>query len=202
MRVAVVSVPVSDQARAKRFYVDQLGCELIRDDDGVPGLRWIQVRPQGGSVTLTLVDWFESMPAGSLRGLVFAVDDVYAEHERLSSSGVPFDGPPVEQPWATEAVFHDPDGNEFVLQQGQLVTTSWLRPAASSASTAGPLVSVSLLSDAAGAGVSRPTAHPPAPRSVALLRYPRIHPRHGVDSGRRLSRPASRGAMELVGLWR
>jgi catechol 2,3-dioxygenase-like lactoylglutathione lyase family enzyme len=118
MRVAVVSVPVSDQARAKSFYVDQLGCKLIRDDDTMPGMRWIQVRPQDGSVTLTLVDWFDSMPAGSLRGLVFAVDDVYAEHQRLSSSGVLFDGPPLARPWATEAVFRDPDGNEFVLQQG------------------------------------------------------------------------------------
>jgi catechol 2,3-dioxygenase-like lactoylglutathione lyase family enzyme len=46
--IAVVSVPVSDQERAKRFYVDTLGFELVRDDTSVPGMRWIQVAPPGG----------------------------------------------------------------------------------------------------------------------------------------------------------
>ena len=63
-QVAVVSVPVSDQERAKEFYVDALGFELQRDDTSVPGLRWLQVGPQGASTTLTMVTWFESMPAG------------------------------------------------------------------------------------------------------------------------------------------
>lgn len=117
MQVAVVSVPVSDQERAKRFYIDDLGFELVRDDESIPGIRWIQVQPKDGSVSLTLVDWFESMPAGSLRGLVFTIEDAFAEHARLASLGVSFDGPPQKRSWATEAVFRDPDGNEFVLQQ-------------------------------------------------------------------------------------
>ena len=60
--VIVISVPVSDQERAKAFYVDTLGLELQRDDDSVPGIRWVQVAPKGGSTALTLVTWFESMP--------------------------------------------------------------------------------------------------------------------------------------------
>ena len=43
--VTVVSVPVSDQDRAKAFYVDQLGFELQREDDSIPGIRWVQVTP-------------------------------------------------------------------------------------------------------------------------------------------------------------
>jgi catechol 2,3-dioxygenase-like lactoylglutathione lyase family enzyme len=35
--IRVASVPVSDQERAKEFYVDKLGFELVRDDDSVPG---------------------------------------------------------------------------------------------------------------------------------------------------------------------
>jgi catechol 2,3-dioxygenase-like lactoylglutathione lyase family enzyme len=115
--VRVVSVPVSDQARAKAFYVDTLGLELVRDDDSVPGMRWVQVKPRDSSVSLTLVTWFESMPPGSLRGLVFGSDDLQADYERLSSKGVEFDSPPQVQPWATEAVLSDPDGNMIVLQQ-------------------------------------------------------------------------------------
>lgn len=56
-------------------------------------------------------------PGGSLRGLVLACDDLDAEYERLQANGVPFDSSPERQPWATEAVCRDPDGNMLVLQQ-------------------------------------------------------------------------------------
>ena len=53
----------------------------------------------------------------SLRGLVLACDDLDAEYQRLHTAGVQFDSPPQRQPWATEAVLRDPDGNMLVLQQ-------------------------------------------------------------------------------------
>lgn len=115
--VAVVSVPVSDQERAKAFYVDALGLELVRDDRSIPGMRWIQVRPPGGGTALTLVTWFESMPAGSLRGLVLRVTNLQALYDTLSARGVKFEGPPTRQPWGIETVVYDPDGNGIVLQQ-------------------------------------------------------------------------------------
>jgi len=115
--VIVVSVPVSDQDRAKQFYVGQLGFELKGDDESVPGIRWVMVGPKAGSTALTLVTWFESMPPGSLQGLVLSTDDLPADFEHLAASGVQFDGPPQRRPWGTEAVLHDPDGNSIVLQQ-------------------------------------------------------------------------------------
>jgi len=115
--VTVVSIPVSDQERAKAFYVDTLGLELVRDDDSVPGLRWIQVAPKAGTTSLTLVTWFESMAPGSLQGLVLSSDDLQADYEALRAAGVQFQGPPQQQPWAIEAVLFDPDGNSLVLQQ-------------------------------------------------------------------------------------
>lgn len=115
--VAVVSVPVSDQARAKAFYVDALGFDLVREDDSVPGMHWVQVAPKGSATALTLVDWFEQMPPGSVQGLVLTSSDLAADHAALTAAGVAFDGPPEQHPWATEAVLHDPDGNMLVLQQ-------------------------------------------------------------------------------------
>jgi catechol 2,3-dioxygenase-like lactoylglutathione lyase family enzyme len=115
--VTVVSVPVSDQDRARSFYVDKLGFRLVRDDDSVPGIRWVQVATDAGSTALTLVTWFGTMPAGSLRGLVLCCDDLDAEYDRLRAADVQFDSPPQRQPWATEAVLRDPDGNMLVLQQ-------------------------------------------------------------------------------------
>jgi catechol 2,3-dioxygenase-like lactoylglutathione lyase family enzyme len=115
--VKVVSVPVSDQERAKDFYVEKLGFELIRDDDSVPGIRWVQVSPKGGAPSLTLVTWFETMPPGSLQGLVLGSENLEAECDRLAAQGVAFDRPLEHQPWGTEAVICDPDGNKLVLQQ-------------------------------------------------------------------------------------
>jgi catechol 2,3-dioxygenase-like lactoylglutathione lyase family enzyme len=115
--VRVVSVPVSDQERAKEFYVEKLGFELVRDDDSVAGLRWVQVAPTGGGTSVALVTWFESMPAGSVQGLVLASDDLGRDCDELLARGVELDRPLQEQPWGTEAVIRDPDGNRLVLQQ-------------------------------------------------------------------------------------
>jgi catechol 2,3-dioxygenase-like lactoylglutathione lyase family enzyme len=115
--VKVISVPVSDQERAKAFYVDTLGLTLSRDDASVPGLRWIQVTPDGGTTSLTLVDWFDTMPAGSLRGLVLGLSDLRRDCDELAAKGVEFEQPLQERPWGAEAVIRDPDGNAIVLQQ-------------------------------------------------------------------------------------
>jgi catechol 2,3-dioxygenase-like lactoylglutathione lyase family enzyme len=115
--VRVVSVPVSDQDRAKAFYVDKLGFELTRDDDSVPGLRWVQVIPNEGGTSLVLVTWFETMPAGSLQGLVLTSDDLERDCRELEERGVEFERPLQDQPWGREAVVRDPDGNRLVLQQ-------------------------------------------------------------------------------------
>jgi catechol 2,3-dioxygenase-like lactoylglutathione lyase family enzyme len=113
--VQVVSVPVSDQDRARAFYTDTLGFELRTENAFGEGMRWIEVAPRGSTTSLTLVTWFEAMPPGSLQGLVFAVDDVHATYDELLAKGVPFDFAPREMPGGLQAVFRDPDSNGFVI---------------------------------------------------------------------------------------
>jgi catechol 2,3-dioxygenase-like lactoylglutathione lyase family enzyme len=115
--VKVMSVPVSDQERAKAFYVEKLGFQLTRDDDSIPGIRWVQVTPKRGTTSLTLVTWFETMPPGSLQGLVLGSGELKSDCDRLAAHGVEFDRPLQQQPWGEEAVILDPDGNKIVLQQ-------------------------------------------------------------------------------------
>lgn len=121
-RVTVVSVPVSDQQAAKAFYTDLLGFELIAEATFGDDLRWIQVGPAGGQASLTLVTWFDQMPAGSLRGLVIETDDLDQDYERLTASGVTFLGPPSPQPGGTFATLVDPDGNQISLRQANSPT--------------------------------------------------------------------------------
>jgi catechol 2,3-dioxygenase-like lactoylglutathione lyase family enzyme len=118
--MTVVSIPVADQAAARDFYVNLLGFELLFDEelsDG-PGERWVRVAPTRTGPALSLVSWFDSMPPGSLQGMVLETTDIGAEYERLSKLGVRFDGAPRLEPWgANETILFDPDGNQLVLQE-------------------------------------------------------------------------------------
>jgi catechol 2,3-dioxygenase-like lactoylglutathione lyase family enzyme len=87
--VQVVSVPVSDQDRARDFYTHTLGFELRTENTFAEGMRWIEVAPKGSTTSLTLVRWFEDMPPGSLQGLVFAVDDVHATSKSFLARAFP-----------------------------------------------------------------------------------------------------------------
>ncbi|SIM44100.1 glyoxalase superfamily protein [Micromonospora cremea] len=116
--VQLVSVPVADQDRARDFYVDVLGFDLIWDNPmGPDGGRWVQVAPPGAATALTLVTWFPTMAPGSLKGLVLETDDLDADVARLRERGVDFaDGGIRSAPWGRYATFDDPDGNGIVLQ--------------------------------------------------------------------------------------
>src|SRR5260370_23542771 len=47
-QIQLFSLPVTDQDRAKAFYVDTLGFELVADTEMGPGQRWVQGKPSGG----------------------------------------------------------------------------------------------------------------------------------------------------------
>lgn len=113
--VQVVSVPVSDQDRAKEFYVDVLGFTLLADRQFAPDMRWVMVAPPGGQTSLTLVTWFPSMLPGSLQGTVLESDDLERDIEALTGKGVEV-SEPQDAPWGRFVTFADPDGNGIVLQ--------------------------------------------------------------------------------------
>ncbi|MFF5125596.1 VOC family protein [Streptomyces syringium] len=113
--VQLFSVPVADQERAKDFYVDTVGFELLADQPGVHG-RWLQVAPKGADTSIVLVDWFPTMPPGSIHGLLLSTTDVDADCARLRERGVDVDGPKAT-PWGRQATFSDPDGNVLGLNQ-------------------------------------------------------------------------------------
>jgi catechol 2,3-dioxygenase-like lactoylglutathione lyase family enzyme len=115
--VQLISVPVSDQDRARDFYVGTLGFELQGDNPMGPDQRWVQVGPKVAATALTLVTWFPTMPPGSLKGLVLQTDDLDGDVAALAGRGVTFaDGGIQEAPWGRYVSFDDPDGNGIVLQ--------------------------------------------------------------------------------------
>jgi predicted enzyme related to lactoylglutathione lyase len=117
-QIAIVSVPVADQQRAKLFYTERLGFSVTAEskDQMGPGSSWITLRPSGGGAMLTLVNWFDTMPAGSLRGLVINTDELDKEHRRLKAAGVDVDDIKTA-PWGRYATLRDSEGNGLIIQQ-------------------------------------------------------------------------------------
>jgi catechol 2,3-dioxygenase-like lactoylglutathione lyase family enzyme len=115
-QIQVVSIPVSDQDRAKSFYTDTLGFTLMADAPMGPDMRWVQLSPPAGGTSITLVTWFEGMPAGSVSGLVLGCADIQATVDELAGRGLSLT--PIEsQSWGTFSTFQDPDGNGWVLAE-------------------------------------------------------------------------------------
>ena len=112
----ILSVPVSDQQRAKDFYRDVLGFALIREEPMGPDMSWIQLAPVGQNVTIALVTWFEHMKPGGLQGVMVNTEDIDAEHALLRSRGLDI-GEIKQETWGRYAMFTDPDGNGWILRQ-------------------------------------------------------------------------------------
>jgi catechol 2,3-dioxygenase-like lactoylglutathione lyase family enzyme len=113
----VISVPVSDQERARDFYVGKLGFTAQADAQFGESMRWVMLRPPGSGTSITLVTWFDSMPAGSLKGSVLGCDDLEKTLGDLSARGVTFNEEEIQEaPWGRWKTFDDPDGNSWVLQ--------------------------------------------------------------------------------------
>ena len=116
----ILSVPVSDPQRSKRFYQDVLGFSLIREEAMGQNMTWIQLAPPGQAVTIALVTWFEQMKPGGLQGVMVNTKDIDAEHALLQSRGLKI-GNIEQQPWGRYAMFADPDGNGWILRQPPVV---------------------------------------------------------------------------------
>jgi len=114
--VKFVSIPTRNQARALKFYTEQLGFEVATDQPFDEKQRWIELRIANSATRVVLF----TPPGHEIRiGTFFngslACDDVEATYRQLRERGVEFTSEPQKQPWGTFAMFKDPDGNQFVL---------------------------------------------------------------------------------------
>jgi catechol 2,3-dioxygenase-like lactoylglutathione lyase family enzyme len=117
-----VFIPVTDQDRARDFYVTKLGFEPLNDFAYGDGERWVEVRPPGATMAVAL----PVGPAGVETGIALQSDELEALHARLGGAAGPIlreGDPPVQ--WAgavlagTPPMFlvRDPDGNSVLVTQ-------------------------------------------------------------------------------------
>jgi catechol 2,3-dioxygenase-like lactoylglutathione lyase family enzyme len=123
MKLEVLIVPVSDIDRAKAFYA-RLGWRL---DVTPPSV--VQFTPHGSACSVQFGTNLTTAAPGSGKGYL-VVSDIEATHAALVAQGVQVSdifhvgpegrGPgldPERRTYRSRAVFHDPDGNEWLLQE-------------------------------------------------------------------------------------
>ena len=127
MRIAVASVMVDDQEKAGKFYIETLGFVKKRDVPLGENARWLTVvgknEPDGTELLLepdghpAAQQFKAAMMEDGIPMIQFGVDDIEAEHTRLSAAGVRFTMPPTDVGPVIVAVLDDTCGNLIQLAQ-------------------------------------------------------------------------------------
>ena len=120
MKIKITSIHVNDQEKALHFYTDVLGFVKKADFSNGP-FRWLTVgsadEPSGVELQLALNDnpaakaYQQALYDQKRPAILFNVDDVHAEHERLKPLGAEFTMPPTKVTGSTIAVLKDGCGN-------------------------------------------------------------------------------------------
>ena len=140
MKLEIVVIPVSDVDRAKRFYGD-LGWRLDADFAAPSGdFRVIQFTPPGSPSSVIFGKNVTAAAPGSAQGLYLIVSDIEAARGQLTERGAEVSGvfhpgnpgaqfessggdgrvsgrAPDGQSYSSFAIFKDPDGNTWLLQE-------------------------------------------------------------------------------------
>ncbi|MER7958324.1 MULTISPECIES: VOC family protein [unclassified Streptomyces] len=125
MKIRLTSVFVDDQAKALHFYTEILGFVKKHDVPLGEKDRWLTVvsadEPEGTELLLepaghpAVKAYRDALVGDGIPLAQFAVDDVHAEHERLTALGVRFVQEPLEMGPVTTAVLDDTCGNLIQL---------------------------------------------------------------------------------------
>jgi catechol 2,3-dioxygenase-like lactoylglutathione lyase family enzyme len=126
MKLEVIVIPVSDVDRAEKFY-QRLGW---RQDVTPPGSGVFQFTPHGSSCSIQFGKNLTSAAPGSAQKTYLIVSDIQAVRDALVGVGIDVDEifhltpagqvtglDPERGTYRSRAVFSDPDGNSWLLQE-------------------------------------------------------------------------------------
>ena len=152
MKLEVVILPVSDVDRAKEFY-ERIGWRLNADRSTGENFRVVQLTPPGSGCSVHFGKGLTSAAPGSAKAFL-VVPDIEAAREQLVAAGAEVgeffhDGPegrgsglhPERLSYRSRALFSDPDGNTWQLQEVTNRLPGRVEPGATSFSSASELAS-------------------------------------------------------------
>jgi predicted enzyme related to lactoylglutathione lyase len=112
-QIGFVAIPVTDVARARKFYEGVLG--LKQSAEFLEG-RWIEYGIGTGTLAIANVnmDW---KPSDQGTSTALEMENFDAAIEELRRAKVPFAADPFESPVCHMAVVQDPDGNKLIIHK-------------------------------------------------------------------------------------
>ncbi|HTV67121.1 MAG TPA: VOC family protein [Rhizobiaceae bacterium] len=118
MHIQFAELPVFDQDRAKRFYVEAFACTTVADVPmSADGWRWIELKFNGADTALHFTRRKDETT--SVDPVMVLIDaDVAASVAKLKAKGVEIvtePGPAPYDPGRIAAEFRDSEGNRMVL---------------------------------------------------------------------------------------
>jgi predicted enzyme related to lactoylglutathione lyase len=124
MKIALTSVHVTDPIKAFKFYTETLGfiqrvympeynLAIVASPEAPDGTGLL-LEPSDNPIAKT---YMEGVYQAGLPIIVFGVDNVQAEYERLKGLGVTFTQEPTKSDMGITAVFDDTCGNYVQLHQ-------------------------------------------------------------------------------------
>ncbi len=124
MKIQLTSIYVEDPDKAFKFYTEVLGfiekmyvpeaqLAIVASSEQLDGTALL-LEPNGNSIAKT---YQEALYKEGLPAIVFGVEDIQKEYDRLKNLGVMFSKEPTKTDWGTEAIFEDTCGNFIQLAQ-------------------------------------------------------------------------------------
>ena len=160
MKREVVIIPVSDVERAKEFY-QRIGWRLNIDRSAGEDFRLVQFTPPGSCCSVHFGKGVTSAAPGSSKAFL-VVTDIEAARDHLVGAGAEVgeffhDGPEGRGPglhphrlsYRSRALFSDPDGNVWQMQEVMIRDPKRSEPGATSFSSASDLASALRRAEAA-----------------------------------------------------
>ncbi|PAE15813.1 glyoxalase/bleomycin resistance/extradiol dioxygenase family protein [Virgibacillus sp. 7505] len=120
--VGQVMIYVSDQDQAVHFWTEKMGFQVIAEEDGGQGMRWIEIAPTNNAETSIILHNKEIIakmePELNLGtpSLLFFSDNLDRLHEDLSTDHVTV-GEIVAMPSGRVFNFADHEGNYFAVME-------------------------------------------------------------------------------------
>jgi predicted enzyme related to lactoylglutathione lyase len=124
MKIKLVSVSVEDPIKAFKFYTEVLGfVKIMYVPEAMLAIVASPEEPDGTAILLepSSSPFLKSYQKGVLKAglpiIVFGVEDIQKEFERLKKLGVVFTSEPAKTEWGTQVLFEDTCGNLIQLHQ-------------------------------------------------------------------------------------
>ena len=117
MRIELILLPTTDVERTKAFYRDQLGFVVDHDVEPGNGMRVIQLTPPGSACSIGFGTGMLDPHSPPVLGIHLVVDDLDAVRATLIGNGVGISDVHDFGGGVRSALFADPDGNSWELQQ-------------------------------------------------------------------------------------